>query len=172
MRKDLWGIIEPIEGTSDVTPQKHQKALGIIPHNLGDEVLHHITGLRDAKKAWDELNQVFGTESKSSKINLLMQFYRFNKKGGESMASHINNFKALKHQLKSIKKEIAHNEAVAVLLNSIDKEPYNTLVSTLKEVDKSLSEIESSLLEHETKHKTTTTTSGQAVAFYDQKGRN
>ncbi len=167
MRKGLWSLIEPTtDESSEESSQMHQKALGIIAQNLGDEVLHHITGIRDAKKAWTQLNQVFGSESKSSKMNLLMQFYKLDKKESESMAAHISNFKAIKQQLMSIKKEIPQDEAVAVLLNSVDKKPYDTLVSTLKEIAKTLEEIVSSMLEHESKKKQSTPTHQEETAFY------
>ena len=84
-----------------------------------------------------------------------MQFYRFDKMESDSMTTHINKFKAIKQQLAGIKKIIPDDEAIAVLLNSVDKAPYDNLVSTLKNVDKSLQEIESALLEHESKHKST-----------------
>ncbi len=171
MRKGLWSLIEPEDGTSsENTSQMHQKALGIIAQNLGDEVLHHITGLRDANKAWEELNKVFGSESKSSKMNLLMQFYKLNKRENESMTAHINNFKALKQQLKSIQKDIPQDEAIAVLLNSVDKKPYDTLVSTLKEVDKNMEDIISSLLEYESKHKSATPTHALGESAFYGKG--
>ena len=37
------------------------KALGLIAAYLGDDVISHITGIKDAKTAWNELNKVFGT---------------------------------------------------------------------------------------------------------------
>ena len=83
-----------------------------------------------------------------------MQFYRLDKIELDTMAAHINKFKALKQQLAIVKKKVEEDEAVAVLLNSVDKAPYDSLVSTLKNVDKSLNEIESTLLEHELKRKT------------------
>ena len=69
------------------------------------------------------------------------------------MTSHTNKFKALKQQLVGVKKRVQEDEAAIVLLNSVDKVPYDSLVSTLKNVDKRLNEIESPLLEHESKKK-------------------
>ena len=86
-------------------------------------------------------------------MNLLMQFYRLDKNETDTMIAQINKFKALKQQLAAVKKKIEENEAATVLLNSVDKAPYDSLVSTLKNVDKSLNEIESALLEHESKKK-------------------
>lgn len=173
MRKGLWGIID-LEGdsTSASSMQDKHKALGIIAEDLSNEVIHHISDVKDAKQAWDQLNKIFGTDTKHSKINLLMQFYRFDKDEADSMAHHINKFKALKQQLAGIKKVIPEDEAIAVLLNSVDKAPYDNLVSTLKNLDKTLEEIESALLEHESKHKPmhTSTSNKEEVALYTRGG--
>ena len=48
-----------------------------------------------------------------------------------------------------MKERVEEDEVVVVLLNSVDENPYDTL----KNVDKSLSEMESALLKHEFKRK-------------------
>eukprot|EP00250_Pteridium_aquilinum_P022513 c25396_g1_i2 orf=598-1011(+) len=106
---------------------KNSKALKIIAQNLGNDVIHHIVGIRDVKEAWKQLNVIFGTESKSTKMHLLMQFYKLDKMEGTSMAQHLNTFKSLKQQLHSVNKKVKDDEAVvAVLLSSVDKSPYES----------------------------------------------
>ena len=67
MRKGLWGLIEPSEecDSSPCTSDNH-KALSIIAQGLGDEVIHHIVGIKDVKLACEQLNNLFGSEAKSS----------------------------------------------------------------------------------------------------------
>lgn len=152
MRKGLWHLIE--DDDVKMEPLDNHKALGLIAQSLSDDVISHIAGIMDAKEAWLELNRVFGTDSKSSKINLLMQFYKLDKKESETMVQHISKFKGIKQQLSALKKVIEEDESMAVLLKSVDKEPYESIVATLKNVPNiKLQDIESSLLEHESKVK-------------------
>lgn len=59
---------------------------------------------------------------------------------------------------------------LVVLLNNLDKKPYDTLVSTLKYVDTILSEIELALLDHELKEKNKNpSTSTRESMFYSKK---
>ncbi|MCO5564714.1 hypothetical protein L7F22_018381 [Adiantum nelumboides] len=152
MRKGLWNFIMG-DSSTVVTMQDNHKAFGLIAQSLGDEVIAHIAGITDAKQAWNALNRIFGTVSKSSKINLLMQFYKLDKKANETMVTHINKFKALMQHLIGVKKEILEDEQIAVLLNRVDKDPYISLVSTLQNVDKDINEIESALFEFDSKQK-------------------
>ena len=165
MRKDLWDLFEDEEedvnkedakgeGDAKVHPKTktwkkmNNKALGIIAWGLSDDVLHHISGIRDAKKAWEELDRIFGTQAKNSKVKLLMQFYKLDVKDSPSMTVHINKFKSLKTQLATLKKTIDEDEAIAVLLASVNHEPYENLVSTLSNVPSlSLKDVEHSLLD-------------------------
>lgn len=82
-----------------------------------------------------------------------MQFYHLDKNELDTMIAHINKFKALMQQLAGVKKKVEEDGVAIVLLNSVNKVPYDSLVSTLKNVDKSLSEIEYALLELELKKK-------------------
>lgn len=66
-----------------------------------------------------------------------------------------NKFKALKQQLLGVKKQILDNKAILVLLNSVSKPPYKSLVSTLQNADDTLQEREASSLKFESKHKAT-----------------
>ncbi|MCO5566294.1 hypothetical protein L7F22_019970 [Adiantum nelumboides] len=153
MRKGLWHLIEPhSDAPGPPTLAANQKALGLIAQSLGDDVMSHIAGAMDAKEAWNALNQEFGTASKSSKTNLLMQFYKLKKKDDETLVAHLNKFKALKQQLLGVQKQIADDEAIAVLLNCVDKAPFDTLVSTLQNMEKTLDELVSALLEFDSKH--------------------
>ena len=83
----LWHLIE-LPDDAQINALENNKALGLIASYLGDDVISHIIGIKNAKKTW--------IESKSSKINLLMKFYKLNKIDEESMAAHFNKFKALK----------------------------------------------------------------------------
>lgn len=140
--------------------------------NLSDEVIHHIAGIKEAKRAWQELNKVFGNETKNSKINLLMQFYKLDLENNGTMTQHINKFKAIKQQLCAIDKNVDEDEAIAVLLKSVDKEPYEGLVATLMNVPTTkLHDVESALLEHETKVKGKQSTPPGEVALYTRGGR-
>ena len=140
MLKGLWYLINDAQ----INALENNKALGLIASYLGDDVISHITGIKNAKKAWIELNKIFGTESKSSKINLLMQFYKLNKIDEESMAAHFNKFKALKQQLWVYGK---------ILLNRVEKPPFDSLVSTLQNLEKTLQEVEAALREYKSKNK-------------------
>ena len=88
-------------------------------------MLDHIASIKDAKLAWEELNNLFGSETKSSKMNLLMKFYHLNKNELDTMTAHINKFKSLKQELARVKKKVEEYEATAMLLNSVDKVPYD-----------------------------------------------
>ena len=68
MRKGLWHLIEPSEDSdnSPSTSDNHQ-ALGIIAQGLCDEVIHHIASIKDAKLAWEQLNNLFGSQQKALK---------------------------------------------------------------------------------------------------------
>lgn len=178
MRKDLWDLIdgegeEISMGSQSDKRTRNNKALGIIAQNLGNDVIHHIVGIKDVKLAWEQLNKVFGTESKSTKMHLLMQFFKLDKKEGISMTQHINTFKALKQQLHTVNKRLEDDEAIAVLLSSVDKNPYDGLVTTLmNNKDMNLHEVESSLLDYEQKLKEKNVISQPtATAFYTRGGR-
>ncbi|MCO5568461.1 hypothetical protein L7F22_022160 [Adiantum nelumboides] len=98
MQKGLWNLIVG-DSTTVFTAQDNHKVLGLIAQSLGDDVISHIASIMDVKEAWNALNQEFGTASKSSKTNLLMQFYKLKKKDDETLVAHLNNFKALNQQL-------------------------------------------------------------------------
>lgn len=117
-RKSLWGMDDPLEDnlSSSSTQDKH-KALGIIAKDLHNEVIHHISDVKGAKEACDQLNKFFGSETQHSKIYLLMQFYYFDKEKSDTMAHHINKFKALKQQLIGVKKVIPEDEVITTLFN-------------------------------------------------------
>lgn len=63
-----------------------------------------------------------------------MQFYKLDKKDTETMAQHISKFKGIKQKLSALKKVIKEDESIVVLLKSVDKEPYESLVAILKNV--------------------------------------
>ena len=78
MRKSLLGLVKGREPCpSKEAPginewhTKNERALEHITHGLEDDFIHHITGITDAKTAWDELEKLFGTQAKNSKINIL-----------------------------------------------------------------------------------------------------
>ncbi|MCO5603493.1 hypothetical protein L7F22_057644 [Adiantum nelumboides] len=152
MRKGLWNLIVG-DSTTVFTAQDNHKALGLIAQSLGDDVISHIAGIMDAREAWNALNREFGTASKSSKTNLLMKFYKLKKKDDETLAAHLNKFKELKQQLLRVQKQIPDDEAIAVLLNNVDKALFDTLVSTLQNIEKTLDEVVSTLLEYDSKHR-------------------
>ncbi|MCO5604783.1 hypothetical protein L7F22_058954 [Adiantum nelumboides] len=152
MQKSLWNLIVG-DSTTVFTAQDNHKALGLIAQSLGDDVISHIAGIMDAKEAWNALNREFGTASKSSKTNLLMQFYKLKKKDDETLIAHLNKFKALKQQLLGVQKQIPDDEAIAVLLNSVNKAPFDTLVSTLQNIENTLDKVVSALLEYDSKHR-------------------
>eukprot|EP00250_Pteridium_aquilinum_P014332 c21921_g1_i1 orf=18-311(-) len=68
MRKNLWDSIEEEDEEESNTTSladkrsKNNKALGIIAQNLGNDVIHHIAGIKDVKHAWKQTNMIFGTE--------------------------------------------------------------------------------------------------------------
>ncbi|MCO5562980.1 hypothetical protein L7F22_016616 [Adiantum nelumboides] len=151
MQKGLWNLFVG-DSTIVFTVQDNHKALGLITQSLGDDVICHIAGIMDAKEAWNALNREFGTASKSSKTNLLMQFYKLKKKDDETLVAHLKKFKALKQQLLRVQKQILDDEAIAVLLNSVDKASFDTLVSTLQNIEKTLDKVVSALLEYDSRH--------------------
>lgn len=159
MRKDLWGLVDgrdecPEGNRKDTWISKNEKALGLIALSLNDEIIHHIIGITEAKDAWDELNRLFGSQTKNSKIKLLMQFYKLELKENEPLTSHLNKYKSIKQQLATIGRNVEDDEAQAVLLKSIDKGGYENIVATLQNVpNMKLHEIEASLLEQESKIK-------------------
>ena len=100
-----------------------------------------------------------------------MQFYRLTKLDEETIPAHFNKFKAIKQQLLGVKKQIPDDEATVVLLNSVDKPPYDTSVSTFQNLEKILQEVQASLLEYESKHKpTNASNSSKYLALYSQGG--
>ena len=93
----------------------NEKSLGTIASALVDDFIHHITGITNAKEAWDELETIFGTKTKHSKVKLLMQLYSLKLKPNDDMLSHINKFKSIRQQLISIDKKLEDDEARAIL---------------------------------------------------------
>ena len=63
-------------------------------------------GIVNAKEAWDELDMIFGTKSKHSKVNILIQLYDHKLKPSDDMMIHINKYKITKQQLNSIEKRL------------------------------------------------------------------
>ena len=179
MRKNLWVLVKgrepcPSEGAPGLNEwhTKNERALGHIADSLDDDFIHHITGITNAKPAWDELEKLFGTQAKNSKINLLIQFYKLDLKGHETMSAHLNKFKSLKQQLVAIGKIIEDDDAKAMLLASVDKEPYEGIVSTLANTPQTLPDIEAALLAKEKKVKgeETSTSTREEKAFYSRGG--
>ncbi|MCO5576259.1 hypothetical protein L7F22_030068 [Adiantum nelumboides] len=95
----------------------------------------------------------------STKQNLSVRFYimqeleKTNQSFVEAIGAEDDHDQEPRTNVTGQKKEIPENKAIAVLLNSVDKPPYNTLVSTLQNLDKTLQKVEAALLEYNSKHK-------------------
>ncbi|KAI5069022.1 hypothetical protein GOP47_0015323 [Adiantum capillus-veneris] len=82
-----------------------------------------------------------------------MHFYKLKKKDDESLVAHLNKFTTLKQHLLGVQKQIPSDEAIAVLLNSVDKAPFDILVSTLQNIEKNIDEVIAALMEFDSKQR-------------------
>ena len=112
----------------------------------------NIDGLDTSKEAWDELEKIFGTQAKSSKISLLIQFFELKLEKGESLVAHLNIMKSLTTQLARIKVFMDEDVCIAILLKSLPQEDYGPIVTTLTNLPSpKLVDIVGSLMEEEKK---------------------
>ncbi|KAI5073696.1 hypothetical protein GOP47_0011709 [Adiantum capillus-veneris] len=95
-----------------------------------------------------------------------MQLYKLKKKDDESLMAHLNKFKALKQQLLGVQKQSPDDEAIAVLLNKVNKAPFDMLMSTLHNMEKKLDEVIATLMEFDSKERDAT----NGVALTEREG--
>lgn len=161
MRKNLWGIVKPMDdgegGTSTraltvTNIGKDEQALGIIITALDDNYIHYIDDCSTATKAWETLERLFGARAKHSKISLKMQLYGLTKEPNESVAMVINRLKSLMTQLAYVQAPVPDEDAVAILLKAMAPE-FDQIVTVLKEKEPipSLESVINSLQEEERK---------------------
>lgn len=107
-----------------------------------------------SQEAWEELDKIFGTQAKSSKIRLLIQFFELKLEKGESLATHLNKMKSLTTQLVGIKVNMEEDVSIAILLKSLPLEDYGQIVTTLTNLPTpKLVDVVGSLMEEEKKLK-------------------
>ena len=61
-----------------------------IAASLGDACIHHINGIHTITNSWEELNKVFGLDTKNCKVKFFMQLYGL---------KHLDQYKNIKQQL-------------------------------------------------------------------------
>ena len=93
VKKSLWNIANGRDKKSLDAAQaaawevKDDKAQAIIKLELGTYI-HHVDECTNAKDTWDVLNTLFGSQSKSSKFGLVIEFFLPDMKPQSSVASH------------------------------------------------------------------------------------
>ena len=138
MKKGLWDVVlgtedtrsQARESTSQIELKTHN-TMGIIGESLHDTSIHHIGNCKTSQEAWTILDKTFGATSKVSKNILFIQPFGLQKDYSKTMTEHLNELKRLLSQLSGIKKDIADDIKIAVLIKSISTiDEYSSLVTT------------------------------------------
>ena len=102
--------------------------------HLDKTLIHHVDKLKTPKLKWAELEGLYGTTGKNSKMSLKISLYGLEYKlEMEQLGAFISQMKGLMSQLALFQAPIADEDGIAILLKAVIK-VYPTLVTTLSNV--------------------------------------
>jgi len=128
--KDLLAAIE----NSTVSTTKDDQAFTIITLNIKDLQIPYIQDATTTKDAWEALREVHQGIGMNGRMVLLQRLWALKMLEGEDMAQHLNQFRELSNQLRSLLvdwKGMEDSELVTILTLSLP-ESYEPLVMALQ----------------------------------------
>jgi len=128
--KDLLAAIE----NSTVSTTKDDQAFTIITLNIKDSQIPSIQDATMTKDAWEALREVHQGIGMNGRMVLLQRLWALKMLEGEDMAQHLNQFRGLSNQLRSLSvdgKGMEDSELVTILTLSLP-ESYKSLVMALQ----------------------------------------
>ena len=130
--KDLLSAIEDSEGT--VSSSKDDQAFTIITLNIKDSQIPYIQDATTTRQAWTALKEVHQGIGMNRRMVLMQRLWSLRMSEGEDMAQHLNLFRELANQLRSLSgdgKGIDDTELVTILTLSLPPS-YEPLVMALQ----------------------------------------
>jgi len=128
--KNLLGAIED----DIVSDTKDDRALTIITLNIKDSQIPYIQDARTTKDAWTALKEVHQEIGMNGQMVLMQRLWALKMAEGHDMAQHLNKFRELANQLRSLSVEgkgMDDNELVMILTLSLPGS-YEPLVMALQ----------------------------------------
>ena len=116
--------------------EKDNKAFTIISLTIKDDQIGHIQGCRTAKEAWDKLSAVHEGIGVAGKMILRQRLASSRMEEGKRLQEHIDYFKGIASQMKSLGDTITDEELVNWLFISLPPS-YEPLIMALQSMDSS-----------------------------------
>ena len=169
IHKKLWKGVEDPDSDADLT----QEALSTIGLNVANHHLGMIGGCRNAKEAWDKLEEIYRSKGNARKLMLRKELNGLRWKHEEPMAKYVARAKDLWDELTATGFEMKEEEVAWNLLVGLPKD-YESLVSHLENQSESLTldELLPRLLQTEARLGSSVSSQrdeGEAVAYAAQK---
>ena len=130
--KDLLSAIE--DSGSSVNSTKDDQAFTIITLNIKDSQIPYIQDATTTKEAWTALKEVHQGIGMNGRLVLMQRLWGLRMSEGEDMAQHLNLFRELANQLRSLSEDgkgMDDTELVTILTLSLP-ESYEPLVMALQ----------------------------------------
>ena len=139
--KDLWELVtgeETLNATANPEQQRRFRkrenvALATVCLSVETSLQIYVRSAKNAKAAWDNLEQHFERKSLSQKIFYRRKLYSARMGKGAKMIDHINYIKTLAEHLEAVDDEIAEKDLVIILISSLPEE-YNYLITALETI--------------------------------------
>ena len=119
---------------STVSSTKDDQAFTIITLNIKDSQIPYIQNATTAKEAWTALKDVHHGIGTNGRMILMQRLWGLKMSEGQDMAEHLNQFRELANQLRSLSsedKEVDDSELVTILTLSLPAS-YELLVMALQ----------------------------------------
>eukprot|EP00795_Rhopilema_esculentum_P008368 gene8368-14342_t len=139
--KDLWELVTGEETLNAAANPEQQRrfrkrenvALATVCLSVETSLQIYVRSAKNAKEAWDNLEQHFERKSLSQKIFYRRKLYSARMGKGAKMIDHINYIKTLSEHLEAVDDEIAEKDLVIILISSLPEE-YNYLITALETI--------------------------------------
>eukprot|EP00795_Rhopilema_esculentum_P004463 gene4463-20707_t len=139
--KDLWELVTGEETLNAAANPEQQRrfrkrenvALATVCLSVETSLQIYVRSAKNAKEAWDNLEQHFERKSLSQKIFYRRKLYSARMGKGAKMIDHINYIKTLAEHLEAVDDEIAEKDLVIILISSLPEE-YNYLITALETI--------------------------------------
>lgn len=89
--------------------KKDAKAQKIIVTSIGQKVMIHILNCTTSKQMWDKLKSIYEQDNLAAKHLLHQQFFSYEKRSEDDVATHISKLESIVQKLKNMKVEICND---------------------------------------------------------------
>jgi hypothetical protein len=131
------GLGDAIASGDDIDAEADAKARALIGMCVEDMQLATINETETAKEAWDRLEDIFKTRSRSRLLMLRREVNTLKKSGGETLTAYVGRVKILRDELLSAGYPIDATELTWAMLNGLPRD-YAMIVTVLQSSDDEL----------------------------------